>query len=245
MQRSYFLSCCTSVVPRIIFKTHLAEEKMGLLFSDLNWIEHSNDLNGYFLHVFGTNLVYYAVSLPKGLWLKIAFSIPPSNTVSRPFMREGRRWSKVVCPEWERCRPISLKPQGWLRPTPDLWAIVLTYLPAINLPWKLSAISWTNRSTWSSLNSFFNNDEAPQCYLKDLATSSVHPSPHTVLGPMFKFLFLLSGISCLWQLIEGEPQYTQAFAITVWHLGPCVLPGSLLSGIPSFFPPWSHFTFQN
>lgn len=90
MQRSYFLSCCTSVVPRIIFKTHLAEEKMGLLFSDLNWIEHSNDLNGYFLHVFGTNLVYYAVSLPKGLWLwRSHFPSLPQTQF------QGHLWEKV------------------------------------------------------------------------------------------------------------------------------------------------------
>lgn len=219
---------------------------MGLLFSDLNWIEHSNDLNGYFLHVFGT-ILFIMLSLSIRVFDCEDRIFHPSlkHRVSRPFMREGRRWSKIVCPEWERCCPISLKPQDWLSPTPDLWAIVLTYLPAINLPWKLSAISWTNHNTWSSLNSLFNNDEEPQCYLNDLATSGVHPSPHTVVGPKFKFLFLLSAISCLWELTEGEPQYTQAFSRTVWHLGPCVWPGILLSGIPSFFPPWSHFTFQN
>lgn len=63
MQRSCFLLFCTSEVPRIVFKTHLAKEKICVLFCELNQIGSSDELNGYFLHVFETNLVYHAFSL--------------------------------------------------------------------------------------------------------------------------------------------------------------------------------------
>ena len=133
----------------------------------LTWIENSNYLHGYWIlksilftmvfHFLGSFTVFL-ITTTKNDYEVLIFHPSLKNRVSRPFVREGRRWSKIVCPEWQRCCPISPKPQAWLTPAPDLWVLVLTpcCLPVINLPWKLSSISWTNSITWSSLISYSN-----------------------------------------------------------------------------------------
>lgn len=100
--------------------------------------------------------------------MKIAFSIPPTKTTSRLFVREGRRRNKIICLELQRCCPVSLKPQT------DSRLFFGPSHPHARLPWN-SSFSRTNSSTWSSLISTLENSEKPQCHVKDLAASSAKP----------------------------------------------------------------------
>lgn len=187
MQRLCFLLFCTFSTKNSLQNT-LGKGKICLLFADLNW--------KFKLSTWGFSCFWNQSCLPcflapqgslyfynnKKLWLWRSHFPFLSQKQCQGHLREkvggeAKLFAQsdkgaVPFPRNHRTDSLLLQIFGPLYPPH-------TSPPVINLPWKLSSVSWTNSNTWCSLISLFENNEVPQCYFKDLA-APVCPSPPTL-----------------------------------------------------------------